>query len=110
MADPRLLRISDILDTTSLSQATIYRYIKHGDFPKQVRLGPGRVGWREIDVLNWISRLDDPDGKKADEFTRVARRLAEGTLKGQIILGQPRRVRILRTDEKVVIERKEGAE
>lgn len=105
MAENRFVRMADILETTSLSKATIYRYVKQGDFPKQVRLGPGRVGWRESEILSWISRLDDPEGKKDDHFTVVARKLAEGTLKGQIILGQPRQVRILRTDEKVVIER-----
>ena len=107
MARVRFLGVADVLNITSFSESTLWRKVKAGIFPKPVSLSERRVGWRESEILTWADQLESADGTKADEFTRVARRLAEGTLKGQIILGQPRRVRILRTDERVVIERRE---
>ena len=111
MADERFLRRVDVTKATGLSRATIYRYMRDGTFPKQVILGPRRVGWRESQIEKWISTRGDPaDGINADSFTKVARKLAEGSLTGQIILGARRQVRILRTDEQVVFERKEPSD
>ncbi len=127
MAESRLLGMADIKKATTLSRASIYRYIHNGEFPKQVKLGPGRVGWHEADVLKWMASLEAPDGekvasretpdgkkvanrgapdgKKPDSFTLVAQKLASGELKGEIILGGRRRLRMLRTDERVEIRK-----
>ena len=107
MAGERLLRMVDVREITGLSRATIYRYIRNETFPDRIRLGPRRVGWRESQIVRWLSGLDDPGHQTADSFTKVARKLAEGSLTGQIILGGRRLVRMLRTDERIVIERKE---
>ena len=107
MADERFLRRVDVTKATGLSRATIYRYMRDGTFPKQVSLGPRRVGWRESQVVEWISSRGDPGSTTADHFTMIARKLADGSLTGQIIIGGRRQVRLLRTDERVVIERKE---
>ncbi|WP_294302794.1 AlpA family transcriptional regulator [uncultured Sphingomonas sp.] len=50
----RFLRIDDTIATTGLSRATVYRYIKEGDFPKQRQLTRRCVGWWESDVLAWL--------------------------------------------------------
>lgn len=55
----RLMRIRDVIDQTSLSQATIYRKIAAGLFPKPRPLGGSRVAWSEADIEAWKS---DPTG------------------------------------------------
>jgi prophage regulatory protein len=39
---------------TSLSRTTRWRMERRGEFPKRVRLSPGRVGWRQADIEAWI--------------------------------------------------------
>ena len=60
------LREEQVLEVTTLSHATLWREIKAGRFPKQVRLSPGRVGWRASDLRLW---LEDPEawGKPSDQ-------------------------------------------
>lgn len=106
MGKPRLISLKEIVKITSLSKATVYRYIEAGSFPKNNKIGNRRVAWKESDVLDWMANFDSQDGNDGDHFTKIARKLAEGTLKGEIILGGQRRLRMLRTDERVVIERK----
>jgi prophage regulatory protein len=33
----------------------LYQYIRDGEFPASVQLGPRAVGWLESDVSDWIS-------------------------------------------------------
>lgn len=40
---------------TSLSRCTVYRLVKSGQFPKQIRLSAGRVGWRKSDIEAWLN-------------------------------------------------------
>ena len=37
-----------------VSSATIYRWIKAGNFPKPVRLGPNMVRWKASDIKAWM--------------------------------------------------------
>jgi predicted DNA-binding transcriptional regulator AlpA len=39
---------------TGLSRASVYNYMALGLFPRQHRIGPGRVAWRASDVRTWI--------------------------------------------------------
>lgn len=50
----RLLKIADVEAQTSLERSTIYRLIKAGEFPRQVRLSPRRVAWRARDIEVFI--------------------------------------------------------
>ena len=36
-----------------VSQATVWRWVKLGEFPKPVRLGPQTTAWRLEDVERW---------------------------------------------------------
>ena len=58
--EDRLLTIRQVQDYSSLSRATIYRFMSLGRFPRPVKLTPnGRVGWRESEVRTWsASPLD----------------------------------------------------
>ena len=37
-----------------VSPATIYRWIKEGNFPKPVRLGANMVRWKATDIEAWM--------------------------------------------------------
>lgn len=55
----RFLRVREVLDRTGLTRATLYRRIEEGQFPKQVKLGPAMVAWRQSEVEEW---MEDPTG------------------------------------------------
>ncbi len=49
-----LLRLPEVARRTGLKRSTIYRDILAGAFPRQVKIGPGAVGWVEEEVQEWI--------------------------------------------------------
>lgn len=49
-----ILRLKEVLARTGVSRPSIYRWIKAGEFPAPVQLGPNSVGWRDTDVQAWI--------------------------------------------------------
>ncbi len=53
----RLLRLDEVLHTTGLGPNTVYRRIKEGTFPKQVRIGPNSVAERQSDISQWMTEL-----------------------------------------------------
>jgi prophage regulatory protein len=50
----RILSKKDVRQLVLYSPAHIDRLEKAGQFPKRVQLGPGRVGWVEDEVLQWV--------------------------------------------------------
>lgn len=53
----KIIRKTEVLERTGLSNASIYRLINKGMFPRQKRLtgaGGRAVGWLESDIDNWI--------------------------------------------------------
>lgn len=53
----RFLRLDEVLHITGLGRNTIYRRIREGSFPKQIRIGPNSVAWRQSDITKWMSNL-----------------------------------------------------
>ena len=53
---PRLIRRREVEHRTGLTRATIYRWMKAGDFPKSIRLAHGVVVWKESDIDEWVKR------------------------------------------------------
>ena len=51
----RILRKPELSERVGLSPATVYRMERRGDFPKRLRIGARSVGWRESEVMDWIS-------------------------------------------------------
>lgn len=49
----RYLKEAEVLAVTSLSHATLWREVKAKRFPAQVRISPGRVGWRASEIACW---------------------------------------------------------
>ena len=52
----RLLGIRTVVARTTLSRTEIYRRIKLGTFPRQLKLGPRRVAWSERSVDFWCQQ------------------------------------------------------
>jgi prophage regulatory protein len=50
---PLLLTIRDVQRVTTLSRASIYRFMAAGTFPKPVHLSSNRRAWRLSDVQAW---------------------------------------------------------
>ena len=51
----KLLRKPAVLARIGLSDTTVWRMERAGQFPKSIRISPGAVAWRESDVENWIA-------------------------------------------------------
>jgi prophage regulatory protein len=51
----RFIRIKEVLSITSLSQSELYRRIKTGAFPAQVKLAPGHSVWVQSEVDAWVA-------------------------------------------------------
>lgn len=52
---PRLMKLGEVMHRTGLSKPTIYNYIRKGQFPKPVKLGPRGIGFIESEVVDWIT-------------------------------------------------------
>jgi prophage regulatory protein len=50
----RFISVRQVVDLTSLSRTTIWRAGRAGAFPRPHRLTPGRVGFSEAAVREWI--------------------------------------------------------
>ena len=49
-----LLSLIKVRERVPYSKVHIYRMMKVGLFPRQVRIGPNRVAWRASDIQRWI--------------------------------------------------------
>lgn len=62
----KILRLKDVLETTGLSRATMYKMMTDGAFPKSISLGERSVGWLESEVQEWIlAKIEERDAGKA---------------------------------------------
>jgi len=60
-----ILRIKEVEQRIGFKRSYIYRLMKEGRFPQQVRIGLRAVGWSSHDVDQWIQeRLQSPLGKE----------------------------------------------
>ncbi|MBM6445296.1 AlpA family transcriptional regulator [Pseudomonas sp. MIL9] len=51
----RFMRLDEVLHITGLGRNTIYRRIREGTFPKQIRIGPNSVAWRQSAIAKWMA-------------------------------------------------------
>ena len=52
----KVLRKKDIREKLGLSDVTIWRMERDGDFPQRIKIGPNSVGWIESEVDQWIEQ------------------------------------------------------
>ncbi len=50
----QIIKLSDVISLSALSSATIYRLIKKGEFPKQIKLSERSSGWILSEVEKWL--------------------------------------------------------
>jgi len=50
----QIIKLSDVISLSALSSATIYRLIKKGEFPKQIKLSERSSGWLLSEVEQWL--------------------------------------------------------
>lgn len=55
MLSHRLLRLAQVMDKTGLKRSQIYAYMKTGDFPQSIKIGPSSVAWLESEIEEWIN-------------------------------------------------------
>lgn len=63
-AGDRVISIAEVTTLTGLSKTTIWRLYCREEFPRPFRLSPGRVGWSERSVIDWISRAASSAGAR----------------------------------------------
>ncbi|MDM9555979.1 AlpA family transcriptional regulator [Pseudomonas asiatica] len=56
-ATDRFMRIDEVISVTGLGRNTIYRRMRDGTFPRQVRLGPNSVAWLQSTISEWMSSV-----------------------------------------------------
>jgi prophage regulatory protein len=64
-----IIHRAEVLRRTGLKRSTMYNLIRRGEFPAQIRLTDGTVGWDSAEVENWIQQRkalrNRTNGKKA---------------------------------------------
>ena len=53
-AQPRFLRLPEVLEMTGMGKTFIYDRMKEGTFPKQIHLGARTIVWNEREVVQWM--------------------------------------------------------
>jgi prophage regulatory protein len=54
MKNRSIIKLPQVKELTKLSQATIYRLISTGVFPKQIKLAERSSGWLEQEVFDYL--------------------------------------------------------
>ena len=60
---PKLVRLGTVLEMTTLSTATIYRLMKKGQFPRQIKISERSTRWVLDEIFEWM----DGNFKARDE-------------------------------------------
>lgn len=64
----RFMRLDEVVHTIGLSRNTVYRWIREEKFPRQVRIGPNSVAWRESENVAWMAALAVGNGLGASNL------------------------------------------
>ena len=52
----RFLRLREMLWRVGLSRSSVYRLMKAGDFPKQIKLTKNTAVWSENAIIAWMNQ------------------------------------------------------
>lgn len=81
----KLIRLTDVETMTGMARSTIYRRMKHGLFPRPLKVSIRHVAWREQDILDWLASLPTSQGLTREptvqEAERQSKELSESNLK-----------------------------
>jgi len=56
----QLLNRRMVLECMGFSTATLYRLISKSQFPGAIAISPGRVAWRESEIVKWLETRRSP--------------------------------------------------
>jgi prophage regulatory protein len=56
MSKFQLVKLPIVRQITTFSSATIYRLIKKGEFPKQIKLSERSSGWILEEIYSWLDQ------------------------------------------------------
>ena len=66
MADKlKIIKLPKVIEMTTFCRTTIYRLIKKGEFPKQIKLAERSSGWLENEVLDYLDDKINSRNSKA---------------------------------------------
>lgn len=54
MLQKTILRLPETMARTGISRSSVYAFIKAGNFPKPIALGPRAIGFLASDIDHWI--------------------------------------------------------
>jgi prophage regulatory protein len=54
MVKTKFINKGEVVILTSLSQSTLWRMERKGQFPKRIQISTGRVAWYESEVTDWM--------------------------------------------------------
>lgn len=99
--EKRIIRMPEVESTVGLSAATIYRLIKTGEFPKQVKLGKHASGWILSDIEEWIQKQTghQPENHTKSEMASEPIRTFITSATTAEIIKAPLGTELLRPDE-----------
>lgn len=72
----RLYTTAQVLQIVPYHRVSLWRKVRTGTFPAPVILGPGRLAWRESDIVTWQASLESgrlAPRTQADEARRAKR-------------------------------------
>jgi prophage regulatory protein len=50
----RIIRKPELIETVGLSDPTIWRMERKGEFPRRLQVGANSVGWLSTEVYGWL--------------------------------------------------------
>jgi prophage regulatory protein len=56
MPDSKLVRLSGLQQIVPASKTTIWRWIRAGDFPPSIAIGPRARAWDLDEILAWVAK------------------------------------------------------
>ena len=56
MSDLKVIKLTTVKELTALSASSIYRLMKKGKFPKQIKLAERSSGWFIEEIYNWLEK------------------------------------------------------
>jgi len=70
---PRILDEKQVMRLIPFSRSTLWRMQKRGDFPLRRKFSPGRVGWAESEIQDWIQNYRTLYGNSYHQYVRPAK-------------------------------------
>ena len=52
--EQRVIRIQELMQIISVSRTSIWRWVKSGDLPAPIAIGPNCVGWLSTEIHTWL--------------------------------------------------------